>query len=73
MLTYLAEIVRPIGIGSIALAVDEDKNTIENLVEPWLVKLRLISKTPQGRVITEQGLKHIGMEVYESFAERRLT
>ena len=73
VLTYLAEIVRPIGIGSIALAVDEDKNTIENLVEPWLVKLRLISKTPQGRVITERGLKHIGMEVYESFAERRLT
>ena len=60
VLEYLAEIIRPVGIGSIAQAVDEDKNTIENLVEPWLIRLRLMTKTSQGRQISELGLKHLG-------------
>ena len=60
VLEYLAEVIRPVGIGSIAQAVDDDKNTIENIVEPWLIRLRLITKTSQGRQISELGLKHLG-------------
>ena len=60
VLEYLAEVIRPVGIGSIAQAVDDDKATIENVVEPWLIRLRLITKTSQGRQISELGLKHLG-------------
>jgi len=60
VLDYLGNIIRPVGIGSIAQAVGEDQQTIENIVEPWLVQLRLMTRTSQGRQITELGLKHIG-------------
>lgn len=66
VLEYLAAVIRPIGIGAISQAVDEDPNTIENLVEPWLVRLRLMVKTQQGRQITELGLQHLGRELQES-------
>lgn len=65
-LEYLAAVIRPIGIGAISQAVEEDPNTIENFVEPWLVRLRLMVKTQQGRQITEQGLHHLGQELQES-------
>ncbi|MFA6567504.1 MAG: Holliday junction DNA helicase RuvB C-terminal domain-containing protein [Victivallales bacterium] len=68
VLEYLGEVIRPLGISSVAQAVGEDDGTIENIVEPWLLKLRLIVKTAQGRQITELGLKHIG----RSFQEMRL-
>jgi Holliday junction DNA helicase RuvB len=73
VLEYLAEIIRPVGIGSIAQAVDEDKNTIENLVEPWLIRLRLMTKTSQGRQITELGLKHLGNEFNPESGLRRIS
>ena len=60
VLDYLGNIIRPASIGSIAQAVGEDQQTIENIVEPWRVKLRLMTRTSQGRHITELGLKHIG-------------
>lgn len=66
VLEYLAAVIRPIGIGAISQAVDEDQNTIENLVEPWLVRLRLMVKTSQGRQITELGLQHLGQELQQS-------
>ncbi|MGQ4893381.1 MAG: Holliday junction DNA helicase RuvB C-terminal domain-containing protein [Candidatus Njordarchaeia archaeon] len=62
VLSYLAEVKRPIGLGAIAQAVDEDKVTIENSVEPWLVRQHLVVRTPNGRQITEEGLKHIANE-----------
>lgn len=66
VLEYLAAVIRPIGIGTISQAVGEDPNTIENLVEPWLVRLRLMVKAQQGRQITELGLQHLGQELQET-------
>ena len=66
VLEYLGEMIRPLGISSIAQATNEDNNTIENMVEPWLLQLRLMVKTPQGRQITELGLKHIGQDYREN-------
>lgn len=59
VLAYLNEIGRPVGLQSVAFGVDEDVSTIENLVEPWLVNLKLIIKTGSGRQITEKGIAHI--------------
>lgn len=59
VLTYLKEVNRPVGVQSVAFGVDEDVSTIEHLVEPWLVNLKLIIKTGSGRQITEKGIVHI--------------
>lgn len=69
VLEYLGEVIRPLGVSSVSQAVGEDVGTIENIVEPWLLKLRLMVRTPQGRQITELGLKHMGQT---SFQEMRL-
>lgn len=62
VLKYMAETVRPIGLASISQVVEEDESTVESTVEPWLVKQGLIIRTPQGRQITEAGMKHLGMK-----------
>jgi Holliday junction DNA helicase RuvB len=62
VLRYLAEVKRPIGINAIAQGVNEDRKTIESTVEPWMVQQYLIVRTPQGRVITEKGIEHIGLK-----------
>ncbi|WP_022846541.1 MULTISPECIES: Holliday junction branch migration DNA helicase RuvB [unclassified Desulfurobacterium] len=50
----------PVGLNSLALALNEDKETLENIHEPYLIKLGLIVRTSRGRKITEKGLKIIG-------------
>ena len=45
----------PVGIGTLASATHEDAGTIEEVIEPYLMQLGLIKRTPQGRVATEKG------------------
>lgn len=45
----------PTGIKNLAAATGEDEGTIEDVVEPYLIQLGLIERTPRGRVITEKG------------------
>jgi Holliday junction DNA helicase RuvB len=62
VLRYLMRMDRPVGIETIAHGVDEDEDTIENYVEPWLMKLGLMARTGSGRVITEEGIARMGNE-----------
>jgi holliday junction DNA helicase RuvB len=48
----------PVGIETLAAGLSEDKGTIEEVYEPYLIQEGLIQKTPRGRVITELGKKH---------------
>jgi Holliday junction DNA helicase RuvB len=50
---------KPTGLSTIAVALGEEPETIETVIEPFLIRLGLISRTPRGRQITEQGLAHI--------------
>lgn len=50
----------PVGLKSLAAAVSEEEETIEDVYEPYLMRLGLIARTPQGRVITRSGRAHIG-------------
>jgi Holliday junction DNA helicase RuvB len=65
VLRYLAKVKRAVGLTSIAQGVDEDRKTIEFMIEPWLVQLNLIVKTPRGRQITKEGYDHLGEEQQE--------
>lgn len=52
----------PVGLDTLAAAIGEDAGTIEDVVEPYLLKNGLINRTPRGRVVTEYAYRHLGFE-----------
>ncbi len=53
----------PVGLSTLAAAVDEETDTIEDVYEPYLLQQGLIKRTPRGRVLTERGFEHLGLEL----------
>ena len=51
----------PIGIKTISATIHEDPGTIEEVLEPYLLELGFIHRTPQGRVITPKAYEHLGI------------
>ncbi len=56
----------PVGLKSIAAAISEEEGTIEDVYEPYLMQMGFISRTPKGRIITSNGLKHLGIATKET-------
>ncbi len=52
----------PVGIENLAAALSEPADTIEDVIEPYLMQLGFVQRTPRGRVITDAGYKHLGVE-----------
>jgi len=52
-----------VGVETIASSLSEDKRTIEEYIEPYLLQLGLIKKTPRGRVLTDKALRHLGLKM----------
>ncbi len=52
----------PVGLGSLAVAVGEESDTLEEVYEPYLIMEGYLKRTPQGRVATELGYKKIGLK-----------
>ena len=50
----------PVGIGTIAAAIDEEKDTIESIYEPFLMRIGFLDRTIRGRVITPKAYAHLG-------------
>lgn len=61
-LSYLVTVSRPIGLKSLAQAIDEDMQTVENIIEPYLVKIGFIIRTGTGRFVTEKGKDYLNRE-----------
>jgi Holliday junction DNA helicase RuvB len=55
----------PVGLSTLAAAVDEEPDTIEDVYEPYLLQQGLLKRTPRGRVVTERGYEHLGLPVPE--------
>ena len=53
----------PVGVGTIAISIGEEVNTIEDVYEPYLVQIGFIKRTPKGRVATELAYKHIKVNI----------
>jgi holliday junction DNA helicase RuvB len=49
----------PVGLSTLAVALGEAPDTIEDVYEPYLLQLGFIQRTPRGRVITALGLGHV--------------
>lgn len=56
----------PVGLGTLATAISEDSGTLEEVYEPFLIKEGFITRTPRGRMATEQAYKHLGINYYPS-------
>ena len=50
----------PVGLSTLAVALGEERDTIEDVYEPYLLQLGFIQRTPRGRVVTELGRAHLG-------------
>ena len=51
----------PAGIQAIAAAVGEDRGTLEDLYEPFLIQEGFLQRTPRGRVATRRAYQHLGL------------
>lgn len=51
----------PVGLNTLAVSVGEEADTIESVVEPFLVRIGLLSRTPRGRVATPAAWSHLGI------------
>jgi Holliday junction DNA helicase RuvB len=50
----------PVGLSTLAAAVGEEPDTVEDVVEPYLLQLGFLQRTPRGRVATERAYRHLG-------------
>jgi Holliday junction DNA helicase RuvB len=51
----------PVGLGTISMAVGEEKDAIEEVYEPFLLREGFIQRTPRGRTVTEKAYKHLDL------------
>ena len=51
----------PVGLSTLAAAVGEEQDTIEDVYEPYLLQQGLIMRTPRGRVATPAAFEHVGL------------
>ncbi|HEX5769799.1 MAG TPA: Holliday junction branch migration DNA helicase RuvB [Nocardioidaceae bacterium] len=53
----------PVGVSTLAVAVGEERETVEEVAEPFLVRMGMLARTPRGRVATPAAWEHLGMQV----------
>lgn len=59
VLNLLAVTTGPVGLSTLAATLGEEESTVKDMVEPFLLRLGLISRTSQGRLITQEGIDHL--------------
>ncbi len=52
----------PVGISTLAVAVGEERETVEEVAEPFLVRMGFLARTPRGRVATAAAWRHLGLD-----------
>ena len=74
---YLSMIARnfgggPVGIETIAAALSEPRDAIEDIIEPYLIQQGFIQRTPRGRVLTANAWRHLGLDVPKDIAQQQI-
>lgn len=59
----------PVGVESLAAAISEDRGTIEDVIEPYLIQQGFMARTPRGRVLTPNAYQHFGMAMPKRLQE----
>ena len=52
----------PVGLDNLAAAIGEAKDTIEDVIEPFLIQQGFLQRTPRGRIATERTYHHLGFD-----------
>ncbi|WP_415885036.1 Holliday junction branch migration DNA helicase RuvB [Neptuniibacter sp. QD29_5] len=52
----------PVGVESLAAAISEERDTIEDVLEPYLIQQGFVMRTPRGRVVTDHAYQHFGID-----------
>ena len=52
----------PVGVGTIAASISEDRESIEEMIEPYLIQIGFLNRTPRGRVVTMAAYDHFAIE-----------
>jgi Holliday junction DNA helicase RuvB len=50
----------PVGVGTLSAAIHEEKDTIEEIIEPYLIQIGFLNRTPRGRIATQLAYQHFG-------------
>jgi Holliday junction DNA helicase RuvB len=53
----------PVGLENLAAAIGEEKETIEDVIEPFLIQQGFLQRTPRGRIATQRAYLHLGFQV----------
>jgi Holliday junction DNA helicase RuvB len=53
----------PVGVETIAAALSEQRDALEEVIEPFLIQQGLLQRTPRGRALTAHGFRHIGLDI----------
>jgi Holliday junction DNA helicase RuvB len=53
----------PVGVDTLAAALSEQRDVIEDVIEPYLMQLGLLMRTPRGRLLSEGGYRHLGKTI----------
>ncbi len=56
----------PVGLKTLAASINEDPGTIEEVLEPYLIQIGFIKRSPSGRVLSQQAYKHFGVKFPKS-------
>ena len=51
----------PVGVETLAAALAEERDTLEDVIEPFLIQRGLIQRTPRGRILSDAGYRHLGL------------
>jgi len=62
----------PVGVDSIAAAIGEERGTIEDVIEPYLIQQGFLQRTSRGRIATKQTYLHFGLDMPEDFLHSQL-
>ncbi len=73
---YLSQIAKnfgggPVGIETIAAALSEPRDAIEDIIEPYLIQQGFIQRTPRGRLMTERAWRHLGLPTPSNLAAQQ--
>jgi Holliday junction DNA helicase RuvB len=60
----------PVGVETLAAALSEQRDTIEEVIEPFLLQQGLLQRTPRGRMLTPGGFRHIGLSPPRTYAQQ---
>ena len=66
--TYLSALIKkfgggPVGVETIAASISEETDSLEDVVEPYVLQCGFIERTPRGRIATPLAYQHLGLQV----------